>query len=405
MYFPADSYGFGSGSSRNNRKPLRRAKPQRSAEDNQLVALMKAMGISPERRKKVLTSENRATILNAVQEMVTVRVEEECVDVDEKENDAVDNMTSGCYNEAKALWLKDRKKRTFQKYKKTLLAFEDSMSDERRELMGVSPCPYSKKDVINFRKCLLEKYSSKTNTTRDYLQCFKSFTSYMKNYNYTAKNIFTKDIYMPKKNPPKTRTVLTDKEMYSIFENSETPLHRLSNKLMYFFALRNFEVAKVRGEHITMEDGESGERFICLRGTHAYPLLGKRDKPIDLKISYKDKEGNISEKNEHKRDIMRKAETKGYLFPGTGGRGHIEEKAILDWLKKAAIRSNIQCYKEDGEMKTVVACHLIRHTALTMYSKYLAPRDVQKFARHSNLKTTFGYLHSVDAVGRMERND
>ena len=155
---------------------LRRKKTE---EEKQVSTILKALGLSP-------TKMGRDHALDLVAQFRNVAVQS-------KENVAKSNgeeLPSGSWEQAKQNWFEGRKEPTLSKYKHVISLFEESLREDRRNLLqSEDRVRFNQADIERFKNWMITKFGRQSNTPHHYLRCFHSFCSSMVG-SFTTKNIF-----------------------------------------------------------------------------------------------------------------------------------------------------------------------------------------------------------------------
>lgn len=72
-------------------------------------------------------------------------------------------------------------------------------------------------------------------------------------------------------------------------------------------------------------------------------------------------------------------------------------------MKKYAIMADLKAYKENGEVKTKVSPHILRHTVAPNLAGDCDVVVVQQHLGHRDLKSTLRYVHAAKGTGDLYR--
>ena len=186
---------------------------------------------------------------------------------------------------------------------------------------------------------------------------------------FSYASILGKDITANIKRPKREKkipTVLTKKEIISLFESLNTKKSKLMISLMYAAGMRVSEVVSLKIDDLDFEENIG----------HIRQAKGKKDRIFNLPKFLFLKLKKYSEKQ--------KAIGRNYLFEGRGGR-KMSSRNLQKIVKLAAKKAGI---KKD------VHCHTLRHSFAThLLEEGTDIRFIQQLLGHSSISTTELYTH------------
>ncbi len=314
-------------------------------------------------------------------------------------------LDNGLWRDSVDEWLETLSEKTRWKYSPIIAKFEEHVNGFRDE-EGMKPIErvgdVRTSDVEKYKAWILE-YSESNNTRRSYHYAVRSFFTWRCEKVQLLRQI--DNVFHPfegvkrptgKRRVKKRHDVLTKREVYALLDGAIHERARRHMALMYFFALRNFEAASVRGENLILETDEEGKEYIRLTG-----LWCKWNKEIGKEI--KDRKCYQARALEI---LSPCAGMEGYVFPRKGGDRHRSRRTTFDWTKKSARAAKIRTYdhEEDGKCNSYVSTHWLRHAcASAWYHARVDLKSISAYLGHGSVKMTLRYIHAdPDASRKIE---
>jgi integrase/recombinase XerD len=185
--------------------------------------------------------------------------------------------------------------------------------------------------------------------------------------------------------PPKRTVKQID---YLTVMEAKTLLYKIDNfrdyamvRVMLYAGLRVSEVCNLNREDIDME-----EFTITVRNTK---------NKVDRTVMVTEKCIAAIE-----RYLETRADTESPLFLSRRGR-RISRSQVARLVKTYAILAGLRTYKDNGEMKTKVGPHTLRHTAATnLIANDCDVVIVQKHLGHKDIQSTMKYVHVAKSTYR-----
>ena len=196
--------------------------------------------------------------------------------------------------------------------------------------------------------------------------------------------------------------VLSPEEVQQIVSECKNARDKCLVKLLYESAMRIGELLTLQIRDINFEDrcaevnirdGRTGERTIYVVESQRYlrswldqhPMSNDRKAPLFTKKF----ESKLSEEEQNEIDTIEDKRQKMRISY------HYARRV----LKEASIRADIRTYEIDGEKKTDVHPHLLRHSRATEYSKTMSESKLKKYmgwSRQSSMTEIYLHLDSDD---------
>lgn len=258
------------------------------------------------------------------------------------------------------------------------------------ELKIAKNSPYTLKNYIRFNNQFLDNikkdpeevneddikiYIADNLSNRSAISIIMFLASIKYSFSSILKNDITRNIRRPKREK-RLPTVLTKKEVMSLFESLNTKKSRLMISLMYAAGMRVSELAALKTGNLDFDEMVG----------HIRQAKGNKDRIFNIP--------DFLVKQLKKQYSKQKEMNQEYLFPGREGK-RMSSRNLQKIVKKASEKAGI---KKD------VHPHTLRHSFAThLLENDIDIRKIQELLGHADLSTTQIYTHvSIEELKKIK---